>query len=180
MKKYTIKNCEEFRKNALVMPPLDEFYYGSVDEEEWYEEHKIHITVGNHDIELEYNADNVTEIDGALKEMYEMEKQLNPDIKIFNDFDVYEHQYNYEEMKVIYVLSAMDGVNELDYEDHMCIAEAVYTHWANGRDTSEDAKYKKYPWLEIQSEQEDGYIQLYAERVLPKFIELYKEVIYND
>lgn len=73
MKKYTIENCEEFCSNALGMPPLEEFDDGSIDAKEWYESHKIHITVGNHDIALEYNADNVTEIDSALKEIYEME-----------------------------------------------------------------------------------------------------------
>jgi hypothetical protein len=180
MKKYTINDCEEFCNNALGMPPLEEFDDGLIDEKEWYESHKICIKVGNHTIELEYNADNVTELDGALKEMYEMEKQCNPDIKIFSDFDVYEHQYNYEEMKVITVLSNIDKERELDYEDYMCIAEAVYSHWIDGRDASEDAKYKKYPWLEFQNDNEDAYIQLYAERVLPKFIELYKEVINND
>jgi hypothetical protein len=76
MKKYTIENCEEFCKNALVMPPLDEFYDGSINEKEWYQNHKIRITVDNHEIELDYNADNVTELDGALKEIYEMEMQF--------------------------------------------------------------------------------------------------------
>ena len=177
MKKYTIDDYKEFCNDVLVLPPLDDFYDGNIDETEWYESHKIHITVGNHDMELEHYADNVTVIYIALKEMYEIEKQVNPDIKIFSDFDVYEHQYNYEEMKVITVLSTIDVNRELDYEDYVRIAEAVYSHWVDGRDTSEDAKYKKYPWLEFQSSNEDGYIQLYAERVLPKFIELYKEVV---
>ena len=177
MKKYTIENCEEFCQNALGMPPLEEFEDGLIDEKEWYQAHKIHIIVGNHDMELDYHADNVTEVDSALKEMYEMDKQFNQNIKIFSDFDVYEHQYNYDEMKVITVLSVVEEARELDYEDYMCLAEAVYAHWVNGRDASEDAKYKKYPWLEFQSSNEEAYIQLYAERVLPHFIELYKEVV---
>ena len=72
-KKYTIDQYDEFCNNALVMPPLDEFAEGSIDEAEWYKTHKIHITVGNHDMELDYHADNVTEIDSAIKVMYEME-----------------------------------------------------------------------------------------------------------
>jgi hypothetical protein len=83
-------------------------------------------------------------------------------------------------MKVITVLSVIDKERELEYEDYMRIAEAVYAHWIDGRDASEDAKYRKYPWLEFKNKQEDAYIQLYAERVLPKFIELYKEEINND
>ena len=76
MKKYTIRNCEEFCKNALGYPPFEEFENGSIDEKEWYDTHQIHIIVGNHDMELEYNADNATEIEGAIKEMYEMEKDM--------------------------------------------------------------------------------------------------------
>ena len=73
MKKYNIDHYEEFSNKVLVMPPLDEFDDGSIDETEWYKAHQIHITVGNHDMVLDYNADNVTELDGALKAMYEME-----------------------------------------------------------------------------------------------------------
>lgn len=73
MNRYTINECNEFCDNALVMPPIEDFESGKINEVEWYKNHMIHITVGNHDIALEYNADNVTEIDSALKEMYEME-----------------------------------------------------------------------------------------------------------
>ena len=177
MKKYTIYDYKEFCNNALTLPPLDDFYDGNVDEEEWYKTHKIHIIVDGHNMELDYYADNVTEIYSALEEMYEIEKQVNPDIKIFSDFNVYEHKYNYDEMKVVAALSVIDEARTLDYEDYMCIAEAVYAHWVDGRDASEDAKYKKYPWLKFQSSNEEAYIQLYAERVLPNFIELYEEVV---
>lgn len=76
MKKYTIDQYKEFCNDALEMPPLDEFDNGSIDETEWYENHKIHITVGNHDMELNYYADNVSEIYGAIKEMYEIEMEV--------------------------------------------------------------------------------------------------------
>lgn len=76
MKKYTIENCKEFCDNALVIPPLEEFEDGSIDEATWYKEHTIHITVGNHDIELDYNADNVSEIEFVLREMYEIEMDI--------------------------------------------------------------------------------------------------------
>lgn len=75
-KKYTIDNYKEFCNNALTLPPLDEFNDGSIDEQEWYKTHKIHITVEKHDMELDYYADNVTEIYSALKEMYEIEKEV--------------------------------------------------------------------------------------------------------
>ena len=72
-KKYTIDNYEEFSKNALAMPPIEEFENGSIDEDEWYKENKIHITVGKHNMELDYCADNVNEIEWALQEMYAAE-----------------------------------------------------------------------------------------------------------
>ena len=75
-KKYTIDNYEEFVKNALVAPPIEEFEDGSIDEDEWYKEHNIHIITGNHDIELVYHADNVNEIEYALREMYEVENDI--------------------------------------------------------------------------------------------------------
>jgi hypothetical protein len=75
-KKYTIDQYKEFCNDALVLPPLDDFYDGGVDEEEWYKTHKIHITVDNHDMELDYYADNVTEIYSALEEMHEIEMEV--------------------------------------------------------------------------------------------------------
>lgn len=73
MKKYTLKNYEEFSREALICPPMDEFEDGTIDEEKWYEDHKIRITVGEHEIEIGYYADTVSEIDFALREMYEEE-----------------------------------------------------------------------------------------------------------
>ena len=72
-KKYTIDNYEEFCREALVMPPFDD---EPADWNEWYDEHAIHITCGEHDIELDYNADNVNEIEYALREMYEVEMDI--------------------------------------------------------------------------------------------------------
>jgi hypothetical protein len=75
-KKYTIDQYEEFCKNALGCPPIEEFEDGSIDEDKWYKEHNIRICGGNHEIELEYNADNNEAVKLALKEMYEVEKDL--------------------------------------------------------------------------------------------------------
>lgn len=75
MKKYTIEDYKEFSNKVLVAPPIEEFEDGTIDELQWYEENKIHIIVGNHDMELDYLADNVTEIDCAIKAMYEMEME---------------------------------------------------------------------------------------------------------
>ena len=79
-------------------------------------------------------------------------------------------------MKVMCLIGCMtQDVIDLSYEDVMRIAEAVYAHWVDGQDECEDEKYATYPWLYFKSEEEYGYIQAYAERVLPEFIKLYKE-----
>ena len=96
-------------------------------------------------------------------------------MKIFSKFNVYDGVFTYDEMKVMYVLATQKGTDSLDYEDLIYICRAVYDHWIDGRDISEDEKYKKYPWLEFETEMEDGYIQEYANRVLPYFIALYRE-----
>ena len=67
LKKYTLENYEEFCKDALIMPPFED------DEqiEEWFGTHKIHIIANGCDMELEYDADVVNEIEFSLKEIYE-------------------------------------------------------------------------------------------------------------
>ena len=99
-------------------------------------------------------------------------------MKIFinKNMNIYDRTFTYSEMKVMNVLTRQQGIDCLDYEDLMIICDAVYSHWIDGRDASEDEKYEMYPWLEIETNEEDGYIQEYAERILPKLIKLYKGV----
>lgn len=104
-------------------------------------------------------------------------------MKIFSDFDVYSRKYTYDEMKVMCVITCICvscDYYTLDYEDVMRIVEAVYAHWIDGVDDCElNTKYQQYPWLEFQNSEEAGYIQKYAERVLPEFIKLYLEEFRN-
>lgn len=67
MKKYTLKEWKEFCKDALIMPPFED------DEqiEKWFDTHKIHIIANDCDMELEYDADAVNEIEFSLGEIYE-------------------------------------------------------------------------------------------------------------
>lgn len=71
MKKYELKDYKEFCREALECPPIDDFENGIVDEEEWYKQHDIKITVGNHEINIGYGADEVNEIEFALREIHE-------------------------------------------------------------------------------------------------------------
>ena len=108
-------------------------------------------------------------------------------MKVFGDFDVYSRKYTYDEMKVMCVITCLtytsiyqDDPCNLDYEDVMRIVEAVYAHWINGIDNENlKTKYPQYSWLEFQDAEEAGYIQKYAERVLPEFIKLYLEEFKN-
>lgn len=67
MKKYTLKNHKEFCNDALIFPPLDD----QENINKWFENHKIHIIVNGCDMELEYDADAVSNIEFFLKELYE-------------------------------------------------------------------------------------------------------------
>lgn len=103
-------------------------------------------------------------------------------MKIFIDFDVYDYQYTYDHLKVMCEIGGFCSEYDIsfDYEDLCRIAEAIYAHWIDGRTADEDEKYAKYPWLEFKNQEEDHYIQAYAQRVIPDFIKLYKECINNE
>ena len=66
LKKYTLENYEEFCKDALIMPPFED------DEqiEKWFDTHKIHIIANGCDMELEYDADAVNEVEYSLREIH--------------------------------------------------------------------------------------------------------------
>ena len=116
-------------------------------------------------------------------------------MRLFSDFDVYERKYTYDEMKVMSLFDKYERKHSkdefvkkclmpqyithddmfLDYEDICRIVEAVYAHWANDDERYQE-KIDQYPWIEIDGEEEYGYIQAYASRVLPEFIRLYKEM----
>lgn len=67
MRKYTLKDWEAFCKNALICPPFED------DEswQKWIDEHKIQIIANNCEMELDYDADAVNEIEFALREIHE-------------------------------------------------------------------------------------------------------------
>lgn len=66
-KKYALKEWEAFCKDALTMPPFED----DDQIEEWFKTHKIHITANNCEMELNYDADAVNEIEFALREIHE-------------------------------------------------------------------------------------------------------------
>ena len=99
-------------------------------------------------------------------------------MSLFNDFDVYERKYTYDEMKVMSVLCSNDyksDTDDLDYEDLMIIANAVYNHWLNFERIFPTRIYYTFPSLMVMGYEEKGYIQSYADRVMLDFIKLYKE-----
>ena len=94
-------------------------------------------------------------------------------MKIFEDFNVYDYEYSYDEMKVMQILSTMEEIADFDYEDLMHLAHAVYRIW---QIKSIDNEYfDQYPWLEFKDVEEYGYIHKYAERILPELIKLYQK-----
>lgn len=110
-KRYTLDSYEEFCKNALLPPPIEEFEDGSIDEDKWYKEHNIHIITGNHDIELWYGADNVNEIEYALREMYEAEHDGPP-----TTGNTVGSEYRPAELKDIIQFAIQDEFNHFGYK----------------------------------------------------------------
>ena len=134
MKKYTLDNYEEFCKNVLVVPPAEEFDNGSIDEIKWYNNHKIRIIIDEDEIELDYCADNVNEIEYALREMYEaehggpittgntdgLERRVNMDFKtkLSEAFKTHMFMKDREQHTVnelLYVLEHHSGFNGEDF-----------------------------------------------------------------
>lgn len=67
MKKYALENYKEFCEKALVCPPFE-------DEEnwqKWIDEHKIQIIANGCEIELDYDADAINEIEFSLREIHQ-------------------------------------------------------------------------------------------------------------
>ena len=118
-KKYTIDNYKDFCNNALELPPLDKFDDGSINEKKWYENHKIHIVVGNHDMELNYYADNVTELYGAIKEIYEIEMEVRGIKNSAKEEE--EDEYSNATWKDILRFAVLDGW----YEDSHCLEAEI-------------------------------------------------------
>lgn len=97
-------------------------------------------------------------------------------------FDIYNTSYTYDEMKII---SILPETKELFYEDMCWLAHIIYQLWNAAynykyRDTDDESITDCFTELvyedgfyQIQSREEEGYSQSYAERVLPKLIEKY-------
>lgn len=93
------------------------------------------------------------------------------------ELDVYNYKYDYNHLKVVTCIERSKSVSKLkDYEDVAIVAEAIVNYWYDGRDSSEYELYAQNQWLEIMSNEEDGYVQAYAERVVDEFIDAYLEV----
>ena len=69
MKKFTLANWKEFCKEALILPPFD--LEDGAKLQEWFDTHKIHIIANDCEIEIEYYADAVEEVEYCIQEIYE-------------------------------------------------------------------------------------------------------------
>lgn len=147
-KKYTIDQYEEFCRNALQCPPMEQFEDGSIDEGEWYKQHNIHIVTGNHDIELEYHADNVNEIEYALREMYEVDK----DFREATTGNTFGSEYRPAELKDVvrhFIMSRYEnwgGLNWFDYARQAVVElsdiQSVIGVYENARKIEKNIEFK--------------------------------------
>ena len=114
MRKYTLKDWEAFCKNALICPPFED------DEswQKWIDEHKIQIIANNCEMELDYDADAVNEIEFALREIHEA---------ILGDGtattgNTIGSEYRNATWKDILRFAVLDGW----YEDSHCLEAEIY------------------------------------------------------
>lgn len=89
-KVFDLEQYEEFIGQALDIPPVEEMDEGLIDADKWFEDHKIRISTGDHQIVLDYNADTVMGLTDYLKEQYENEyydykepKKAKPKVKVY-------------------------------------------------------------------------------------------------
>ena len=72
-KVFDLEQCKDFIEQALDIPPVEEMDEGLIDADKWFEDHKIRISTGEHQIVLDYNADTVMGLTDYLEEQYENE-----------------------------------------------------------------------------------------------------------
>ena len=98
-------------------------------------------------------------------------------------YDVYNYKYSYDEMKIMYLLP---NKKDLTYEDMCWIAHCIYELWNSSYESKFCAKVynktaeeilMKDDFYQIQTREEEGYSQAYVERVAPRLIEKYLEII---
>lgn len=89
-KVFDLQQSKDFIEQALDMPPVEEMDEGLIDADKWFEDHKIRISTGDHQIVLDYNADTVMGLTDYLKEQYENEcyaykepKKSKPKVKVY-------------------------------------------------------------------------------------------------
>ena len=101
-------------------------------------------------------------------------------------FDIYNARYTYDEMKII---SILPETKELFYEDMCWLAHIIYQLWNAAynykyRDADDEGATDCFMELicangfyQIQSHEEEGYSQVYTERIAPELIKKYLENI---
>lgn len=89
-KVFDLEQCKDFIEQALDMPPVEEMDMGIIDADKWFEDHKIRISTGDHQIVLNFNADTVMGLIDYFEEQYENEcynykepKKSNLKVKVY-------------------------------------------------------------------------------------------------
>lgn len=104
-------------------------------------------------------------------------------MELFKNREIYEYSFNYEEVKIVMVVSEVAISNKiiLDYEDICIIARNIYAYWNDPLpDEKFDILLKMFPWMETKPETEDGqYSQAYARRTALNYIRLYQLMVEN-
>lgn len=96
-----------------------------------------------------------------------------------NNIDVYKHSYEYDEVKVVTMLSkhCLDINVSVDWEDLMQVAHNIYTCYCAA--LTERKIHFFQEWM-LPVGEEEGYIQKWLERTLPQWAVWYHADLTNE
>lgn len=95
--------------------------------------------------------------------------------KIYEGWDAYTHNYNYDEVKVIAMLHnrLLEMGRYCDWEDITKVGHEIYLIYESQFEDGDDSKSLEHDWMEVQSHEEAGYIQAWFGRNIDDFIEFF-------
>lgn len=96
---------------------------------------------------------------------------------IYEGWDPYTHNYNYDEVKVICMLynRLMEMGRYPEWEDIMKVGRDIWQIFESQFRDADGSKSLKHSWMKVQSHEEAAYIQAWFGRNIDDFIEFFQK-----
>lgn len=97
--------------------------------------------------------------------------------KIYEGWDPYTYEYNYDEVKVICMLHKrlLEMGIWCDWENIMKVGHEIYKIYISQFEDGDGSKSLKHSWMKVQSHEEAAYIQAWFTRNIDDFIKFFKK-----